>query len=59
MCTALEESMKLQHDKIRKPIEDAYKAFEKCLNEGVKNSKDSCEKTLKSILYPVSAVNEK
>lgn len=52
VCTALEESMRLQLDKIREPIKDAYEAFEKCLSEGVKNSKDSCEKTLKSFLYP-------
>ncbi|CAK6964730.1 nuclear GTPase SLIP-GC-like [Scomber scombrus] len=51
VCTDLEESMKHQFDQIRKPIEDAYEAFEKCLSEGVKKSEDSCKNTLHT-LYP-------
>ncbi|KAK2811744.1 hypothetical protein Q5P01_000144 [Channa striata] len=38
---------------IRKPIEEAYKAFEKCLTEGVEKSEGSCEKLLKSTINPM------
>ncbi|XP_028268247.1 nuclear GTPase SLIP-GC-like [Parambassis ranga] len=49
--TELENTMRSQLCKVRKAIEDAYKAFEKCLDVGVKKSKCSCEKELKSFLY--------
>lgn len=32
----------------------AYNAFEKCLSEGVKQSKGSCLRLLNSVLHPVS-----
>ncbi|XP_070778951.1 nuclear GTPase SLIP-GC-like [Enoplosus armatus] len=52
VCTDLEENMRHELDKVRKPMEEAYKTFEKCLTEGVEKSKDSCGRVLKSILYP-------
>ncbi|KAK2886831.1 hypothetical protein Q8A73_020777 [Channa argus] len=39
-------------DEIRKPMEETYKAFEKCLTEGVEESETSCEKLLNRFLYP-------
>ncbi|XP_071329760.1 nuclear GTPase SLIP-GC-like [Trachinotus anak] len=52
VCTALEENMRKELDKVRNAVEEAYKAFEKCLTEGVEKSKSSCEGNLKSILKP-------
>ncbi|XP_070778952.1 nuclear GTPase SLIP-GC-like [Enoplosus armatus] len=52
VCTYLEENMRHELDKVRKPMEEAYKTFEKCLTEGVEKSKDSYERVLNSILYP-------
>ncbi|XP_045889158.1 nuclear GTPase SLIP-GC-like [Micropterus dolomieu] len=52
VCTELEEKMRHELDKVIEPMEAAYKAFEKCLNEGVETSKTSCERALKSTLNP-------
>uniref|UniRef100_A0A3B4U6B8 Dynamin N-terminal domain-containing protein n=1 Tax=Seriola dumerili TaxID=41447 RepID=A0A3B4U6B8_SERDU len=53
VCTELEENMRQELEKVRKPVEEASEAFEKCLTEGVEDSKRLCEAKLKSILYPV------
>jgi len=50
----LEEKLSLELDKVREPVKETLMAFEKCLSEGVEKSKSSCEKVLKSVLYPVS-----
>ncbi|XP_076609318.1 nuclear GTPase SLIP-GC-like isoform X2 [Chaetodon auriga] len=52
VCKDLEENMRRELDKVRKPMEKAYKTFEKCLSEGVEKSKRSCQRDLKSVLYP-------
>nr|XP_046271395.1 nuclear GTPase SLIP-GC-like isoform X2 [Scatophagus argus] len=52
MRNELEKTICDELDKVRKPIEEAYEAFEKCLSEGVEKSLSSCEKVLKSTLYP-------
>ncbi|XP_044037081.1 nuclear GTPase SLIP-GC-like isoform X3 [Siniperca chuatsi] len=52
VCTELEEKMRHELDRVRKPMEEAHEAFEKCLNEGVEKSKSSCERVLKSVLHP-------
>ncbi|XP_041812783.1 nuclear GTPase SLIP-GC-like [Chelmon rostratus] len=52
VCTDLEENMRHELDKVRKTLEETYKAFEKCLSEGVEKSKSSCQKVLRSFLYP-------
>ncbi|XP_031168125.1 nuclear GTPase SLIP-GC-like [Sander lucioperca] len=52
VCTDLDKKMKDELDKVRKPMEEAYVAFEKCLSEGVERSKRSCESVLKSFLHP-------
>uniref|UniRef100_A0A8P4G836 Dynamin N-terminal domain-containing protein n=1 Tax=Dicentrarchus labrax TaxID=13489 RepID=A0A8P4G836_DICLA len=51
VCTILEDKMRQELQKVRKPMEEAYKAFEKCLSEGVEQSKPSCQQALSSI-YP-------
>ncbi|XP_033998827.1 nuclear GTPase SLIP-GC-like isoform X3 [Trematomus bernacchii] len=48
----LEEKLSLELDKVREPMKETLMAFEKCLSEGVDKSKSSCEKVLKSVLYP-------
>ncbi|XP_039681450.1 nuclear GTPase SLIP-GC-like isoform X2 [Perca fluviatilis] len=50
VCTDLDKKMKDELDKVRKPMEEAYKAFEKCLSEGVERSKSSCESDLMSVI---------
>ncbi|XP_056256742.1 nuclear GTPase SLIP-GC-like [Seriola aureovittata] len=55
VCTELEENMRQELEKVRKPMEEASEAFEKCLTEGVENSKRSCEAKLNSILHPRKA----
>ncbi|XP_051243556.1 nuclear GTPase SLIP-GC-like isoform X31 [Dicentrarchus labrax] len=53
VCTDLEEHMRKELDKVRKPMEEAYEAFEKCLSQGVEQSKLSCERVVESVLYPI------
>ncbi|KAL3053752.1 hypothetical protein OYC64_006137 [Pagothenia borchgrevinki] len=48
----LEEKLSLELDKVREPMKETLMAFEKYLSEGVEKSKSSCEKVLKSVLYP-------
>ncbi|XP_054464146.1 nuclear GTPase SLIP-GC-like [Anoplopoma fimbria] len=52
VCTDLIQKMKDELDKIRKPMEETYQAFEKCLSEGVEKSKSLLEKVLKSVIHP-------
>ncbi|XP_070836805.1 nuclear GTPase SLIP-GC-like [Chaetodon trifascialis] len=52
VCKDLEENMRRELDKVRKPMEEAYEAFEECLSEGVEKSKSSCQRDVKSVLYP-------
>ncbi|KAM8723458.1 nuclear GTPase SLIP-GC-like isoform 2-T2 [Acanthopagrus schlegelii] len=52
VCKDLEEKISHELEKVRRPIEEAYMTFEKCLIEGVKNSESLCDKVLKSILQP-------
>ncbi|XP_067426364.1 nuclear GTPase SLIP-GC-like [Thunnus thynnus] len=47
VCSDIEEKMRQELDKIRKPMEEACKAFVKCLCDGVEISRSSCEKLLK------------
>ncbi|XP_038556388.1 nuclear GTPase SLIP-GC-like isoform X2 [Micropterus salmoides] len=54
VCTDLEEDIRHELEKVRKPMEEACNAFEKCLSKGVEKSKSSCERVLKSVLHPVS-----
>ncbi|XP_039680614.1 nuclear GTPase SLIP-GC-like [Perca fluviatilis] len=53
VCTDLDKKMKHELDEVRKPMKEAYKAFEKCLSEGVERSKSSCESVLMSVIHPV------
>ncbi|KAK9535075.1 hypothetical protein VZT92_007478 [Zoarces viviparus] len=48
----LQQKMRDELDKVRKPMKETYLAFEKCLSEGVEKSKRSCEKDLKSVIHP-------
>ncbi|XP_030262970.1 nuclear GTPase SLIP-GC-like [Sparus aurata] len=48
----LEEKISHGLVKVKRPIEEAYVTFEKCLSEGVEKSESSCDKVLKSILQP-------
>ncbi|KAF3846365.1 hypothetical protein F7725_003443 [Dissostichus mawsoni] len=50
VCKELEKKLSHEHD--REPVEETLTAFERCLSEGVEKSKSSCEKVLKSVLYP-------
>ncbi|XP_036944244.1 nuclear GTPase SLIP-GC isoform X2 [Acanthopagrus latus] len=52
VCKDLEEKISHELEKVRRPIEEAYMTFEKCLSEGVEKSESSCDKVLKSILQP-------
>ncbi|KAM7386879.1 hypothetical protein PAMA_009485 [Pampus argenteus] len=52
VCSHVEEMMRQELNKVRKPMEEACHAFEQCLSEGVESSKGSYEKRLKSFLYP-------
>ncbi|XP_062295270.1 nuclear GTPase SLIP-GC-like [Scomber scombrus] len=52
VCKDIEEKLRQELDKVRKPMEEACKVFERCLCEGVENSKSSCGKHLKTVLYP-------
>ncbi|XP_028455033.1 nuclear GTPase SLIP-GC-like [Perca flavescens] len=52
VCTDLDRKMKHELDKVRKPMKEAYEAFEKCLSEGVERSKSSCESVLMSVIRP-------
>nr|XP_033500418.1 nuclear GTPase SLIP-GC-like isoform X1 [Epinephelus lanceolatus] len=52
VCRELEEKMKQELKKIRQPMQKTYDTFERCLTEGVKKSKSSWERLLKSVLHP-------
>ncbi|XP_061566211.1 nuclear GTPase SLIP-GC-like [Cololabis saira] len=46
------KSFRSQLDSVRKEMEESCTSFEQCLQRGVTNSKSSCDKVLKSFLYP-------
>ncbi|XP_029913405.1 nuclear GTPase SLIP-GC-like isoform X3 [Myripristis murdjan] len=50
VCTILDQRLKQELDKVRRSMEETYKAFENRLREGVKKAQESCENDLKSIL---------
>ncbi|XP_028268243.1 nuclear GTPase SLIP-GC-like [Parambassis ranga] len=52
VCAELENNMKHRLQEVEKVIEETYKAFKECLDEGVKKSRSSCEKELKFFLNP-------
>ncbi|KAM6913306.1 nuclear GTPase SLIP-GC-like [Lycodopsis pacificus] len=52
VCKVLQQKMSDELGKVKKPMEETYQAFEKCLSEGVEESKRSCENILKSVIYP-------
>ncbi|XP_054860871.1 nuclear GTPase SLIP-GC-like isoform X1 [Amphiprion ocellaris] len=47
----LEKNLSHQLGQVKKAVEDAHKAFETRLIEGVKKSQSSCERTMSSFLY--------
>uniref|UniRef100_A0A3P8SCE3 Dynamin N-terminal domain-containing protein n=1 Tax=Amphiprion percula TaxID=161767 RepID=A0A3P8SCE3_AMPPE len=47
----LEKNLSHQLGRVKKAVEDAHKAFETRLIEGVKKSQSSCERTMSSFLY--------
>ncbi|XP_030591491.1 nuclear GTPase SLIP-GC-like isoform X2 [Archocentrus centrarchus] len=51
VCAALERNMSLQLDAVKREMDKTYKAFEKCLADGVEKSKGSYEQVLKYFLY--------
>ncbi|XP_072224617.1 nuclear GTPase SLIP-GC-like [Leuresthes tenuis] len=59
VCQELERNISLQLESIKETMEEVYKAFERCLSEGVNNSKSSCEKKLKNFLYHSGAAFHK
>ncbi|XP_026181789.1 nuclear GTPase SLIP-GC-like isoform X2 [Mastacembelus armatus] len=59
VCRQLEEEIRNELDEVRKSMEEANKTFEKCLTEGVEKSKRSCERNLRSIIYPRSKKKNK
>ncbi|XP_028268245.1 nuclear GTPase SLIP-GC-like [Parambassis ranga] len=52
VCAELENNMKHRLKEVAKEIEETYKAFKKCLDEGVEKSRSSCEDDLNSFLNP-------
>ncbi|XP_028268249.1 nuclear GTPase SLIP-GC-like isoform X2 [Parambassis ranga] len=52
VCAELEHNLNLQICKVKTVMAETYKAFQKCLDAGVERSRRSCEKELKSFLYP-------
>ncbi|XP_068574329.1 nuclear GTPase SLIP-GC-like isoform X1 [Cebidichthys violaceus] len=48
----LQQKMRNELDKVRKPMKETHRAFEKCLSEGVEKSISSCEKVLESVIHP-------
>ncbi|XP_030262453.1 nuclear GTPase SLIP-GC-like isoform X2 [Sparus aurata] len=52
VCNELEEKMRRELEKVNRTMDEAHKALEKCLSEGVEESKTTSESVLRSILYP-------
>ncbi|XP_017159009.1 nuclear GTPase SLIP-GC-like [Poecilia reticulata] len=52
LCEKLEQIIARQLDPIQKEMEKSFKVFEKCLQNGVERSKNSCEQKLKNFLSP-------
>ncbi|KAM4531809.1 nuclear GTPase SLIP-GC-like isoform 2-T3 [Odontesthes bonariensis] len=53
VCEELERNISLQLESVNETMKEVYRAFERCLSEGVNDSKSSCEKKLKNFLYPI------
>ncbi|XP_053298914.1 nuclear GTPase SLIP-GC isoform X2 [Pleuronectes platessa] len=51
-CRDLQEKMQHQLEVLQKAIDEIYRTFERCLTEGVKESQDSCEGQMHSMLHP-------
>nr|XP_024655991.1 nuclear GTPase SLIP-GC-like isoform X3 [Maylandia zebra] len=52
VCAVLEGNLSIQHNRVKKAIEDITKAFEQHLCEGVEKSQNLCERKLRSFLHP-------
>ena len=52
-CRHLEEKMRHQLEVLDKTIGEIYMTFDRCLDKGVKESRDSCEREMDSMLHPV------
>ncbi|XP_035763818.1 nuclear GTPase SLIP-GC-like [Neolamprologus brichardi] len=52
VCAVLEGNLSIQHNRVKKAIEDITKAFEQHLRDGVEKSQKSCERKLRSFLHP-------
>ncbi|XP_030263100.1 nuclear GTPase SLIP-GC-like [Sparus aurata] len=52
VCKDLDEKISHGLAKVKRPMEEAYMTFDKCLSEGVEKSESSCDRVLKSILQP-------
>ncbi|XP_041633947.1 nuclear GTPase SLIP-GC-like [Cheilinus undulatus] len=50
--TVLERNVEDGLGKVSEQIQNTITAFQSCLNNGVEKSKSSCDRTLKSFLYP-------
>ncbi|KAK9535072.1 hypothetical protein VZT92_007476 [Zoarces viviparus] len=48
----LQQKMRNELDKVRKPMKETNLAFEKCLSAGVEKCKSSCETILESVIHP-------
>ncbi|XP_062264508.1 nuclear GTPase SLIP-GC-like isoform X2 [Platichthys flesus] len=51
-CSDLEEKMQHGLKVLQKAIDEICRTFKRCLTEGVKESQDSCEGQMKSMLHP-------
>ncbi|XP_062264510.1 nuclear GTPase SLIP-GC-like isoform X2 [Platichthys flesus] len=51
-CRDLQEKMQHELEVLQKAIKEIYRTFEQCLTEGVKESQDSCEGQMHSMLHP-------
>ncbi|KAK6291145.1 hypothetical protein J4Q44_G00384540, partial [Coregonus suidteri] len=52
VCQVLEQRLKEEIKFIGQTMDDAYKDFEQCLSEGVKQSEESCEKLMNKVIAP-------
>ncbi|XP_060946453.1 nuclear GTPase SLIP-GC-like [Limanda limanda] len=50
-CRDLEEKMQHELEVLQKAIDEIYRTFERCLTEGVEQSKDSCEGRMHFMLH--------
>uniref|UniRef100_A0A4W5R865 Uncharacterized protein n=2 Tax=Hucho hucho TaxID=62062 RepID=A0A4W5R865_9TELE len=52
VCQVLEQRLKEKIKSIGQSMDDAYKAFERCLSKGVQQSEESCEKIMNKVIAP-------